>query len=114
MRPSVRCLVVQLAACVPAPVHPHALMQQARRLHLWNAQCQAKCKPTPPSTLPAAGAIALGHPIGCSGARQTVTLLHEMQVGPGICLKDCCVPPLACCVLRCSGHAPSKRCHLYS
>ena len=25
------------------------------------------------------GAIALGHPIGCSGARITVTLLHEMQ-----------------------------------
>jgi acetyl-CoA C-acetyltransferase len=24
------------------------------------------------------GAIALGHPIGCSGARITVTLLHEM------------------------------------
>ena len=25
------------------------------------------------------GAIALGHPIGCSGARITVTLLHEMK-----------------------------------
>ena len=25
------------------------------------------------------GAIALGHPIGASGARITVTLLHEMQ-----------------------------------
>ncbi|MDY2985701.1 MAG: thiolase family protein [Synergistes jonesii] len=25
------------------------------------------------------GAIALGHPLGCSGARITVTLLHEMQ-----------------------------------
>jgi acetyl-CoA C-acetyltransferase len=25
------------------------------------------------------GAIALGHPIGCTGARITVTLLHEMQ-----------------------------------
>ena len=24
------------------------------------------------------GAIALGHPIGCSGARIVVTLLHEM------------------------------------
>jgi acetyl-CoA C-acetyltransferase len=24
------------------------------------------------------GAIALGHPIGCTGARITVTLLHEM------------------------------------
>jgi len=25
------------------------------------------------------GAIALGHPIGCSGARIVVTLTHEMQ-----------------------------------
>jgi len=24
------------------------------------------------------GAIALGHPIGCTGARITVTLVHEM------------------------------------
>jgi len=25
------------------------------------------------------GAIALGHPLGCSGARMTATLLHEMK-----------------------------------
>ncbi len=25
------------------------------------------------------GAIALGHPVGCSGARILVTLVHEMQ-----------------------------------
>lgn len=25
------------------------------------------------------GAIALGHPIGCSGARITITLIHEMK-----------------------------------
>ena len=25
------------------------------------------------------GAIALGHPVGCSGARVLVTLLHEME-----------------------------------
>jgi len=25
------------------------------------------------------GSIALGHPLGCSGARITTTLLHEMQ-----------------------------------
>jgi acetyl-CoA C-acetyltransferase len=25
------------------------------------------------------GSIALGHPIGCTGARITVTLLHEMK-----------------------------------
>jgi acetyl-CoA acyltransferase len=27
---------------------------------------------------PNGGAIALGHPLGCSGARVTVTLLHEL------------------------------------
>ena len=25
------------------------------------------------------GAIALGHPLGATGARQTATLLHEME-----------------------------------
>ena len=25
------------------------------------------------------GAIAIGHPLGCSGARISTTLLHEMQ-----------------------------------
>jgi acetyl-CoA C-acetyltransferase/3-oxo-5,6-didehydrosuberyl-CoA/3-oxoadipyl-CoA thiolase len=28
---------------------------------------------------PNGGAIALGHPLGCSGARIMTTLLHEMQ-----------------------------------
>jgi len=28
---------------------------------------------------PNGGAVALGHPIGCSGARIAVTLLHEMK-----------------------------------
>jgi acetyl-CoA C-acetyltransferase len=27
------------------------------------------------------GAVALGHPIGCSGARIVVTLLHQLAVG---------------------------------
>jgi len=27
------------------------------------------------------GAIALGHPLGCSGARITTTLLHQMRPG---------------------------------
>ncbi len=27
------------------------------------------------------GAIALGHPLGCSGARITTTLLHLMRAG---------------------------------
>ena len=32
---------------------------------------------------PNGGAIALGHPIGCSGARITTTLLHELRNGGG-------------------------------
>ncbi len=43
------------------------------------------------------GAIALGHPTGCSGARILVTLLHEMkrraanQKGPYYGLATMCV-----------------------
>jgi acetyl-CoA acetyltransferase len=29
------------------------------------------------------GAIALGHPLGCSGARLLVTLLHELERSGG-------------------------------
>ena len=28
---------------------------------------------------PNGGAIALGHPLGCTGAKLTATILHEMQ-----------------------------------
>lgn len=28
---------------------------------------------------PKGGAIALGHPLGCTGSRQVATLLHEMK-----------------------------------
>ena len=28
---------------------------------------------------PNGGAIALGHPLGCTGARMAVTLLHELR-----------------------------------
>ena len=37
---------------------------------------------------PCGGAIALGHPLGCTGARQVVTILHEMnrkKIKYGIC-----------------------------
>ncbi|KAI7842236.1 hypothetical protein COHA_004149 [Chlorella ohadii] len=33
----------------------------------------------PAKVNPNGGAIALGHPLGCTGARQVVTLLHELQ-----------------------------------
>eukprot|EP00887_Chlorella_sp_A99_P006474 scaffold3.g6474.t1 len=32
-----------------------------------------------PQVNPNGGAIALGHPLGCTGSRQTATLLHEMR-----------------------------------
>jgi len=31
---------------------------------------------------PQGGAIALGHPLGCTGARQLVTLLHQLSRCP--------------------------------
>ncbi len=33
---------------------------------------------------PNGGAIALGHPLGCSGTRILTTLVHEMQRRPGV------------------------------
>ena len=40
--------------------------------------CQRELKLDPERLNPNGGAIALGHPIGCSGARIVVTLMHEM------------------------------------
>jgi acetyl-CoA acyltransferase len=41
---------------------------------------------------PNGGAVALGHPLGCTGARQTVTILHELQRrGGGNGLVTMCV-----------------------
>jgi len=41
---------------------------------------------------PNGGAVALGHPLGCTGARQTVTLLHELKRrGGGKGLVTMCV-----------------------
>jgi acetyl-CoA acyltransferase len=41
---------------------------------------------------PNGGAVALGHPLGCTGARQTVTLLHELRRrGGGTGLVTMCV-----------------------
>jgi len=41
---------------------------------------------------PNGGAIALGHPLGCSGARLTVTLLHEMKrIGAELGIATMCV-----------------------
>jgi acetyl-CoA C-acetyltransferase len=41
--------------------------------------CQRELRIDPGRLNPSGGAIALGHPIGCSGARIVVTLLHEMD-----------------------------------
>jgi 3-oxoadipyl-CoA thiolase len=41
--------------------------------------CMAELELDPESVNVNGGAIALGHPVGCSGARIVVTLVHEMQ-----------------------------------
>lgn len=41
--------------------------------------CLGELRLDPEKVNPNGGAIALGHPLGCSGARMTATLLHEMQ-----------------------------------
>ncbi|MBT3317642.1 acetyl-CoA C-acyltransferase, partial [bacterium] len=35
--------------------------------------------PTDPRINPNGGAIALGHPLGCTGAKLTATALHELK-----------------------------------
>lgn len=40
--------------------------------------CINKLGLDPEKVNPNGGAIALGHPLGCTGARATATLLHEM------------------------------------
>ena len=45
----------------------------------------------PEKTNPRGGAIALGHPTGCTGVRMTVTLLHELeQTGGRLGLQTMC------------------------
>ena len=41
--------------------------------------CIRELEIDPARVNPNGGAIALGHPLGCSGARITTTLLHEMK-----------------------------------
>ena len=45
--------------------------------------CQRELKLDPEALNPKGGSIALGHPIGCSGARITTTLLHGLREGGG-------------------------------
>jgi acetyl-CoA C-acetyltransferase len=54
--------------------------------------CQAELKLAEDRLNPHGGAIALGHPIGCSGARVAVTLLHGLrQRGGGKGVASLCV-----------------------
>jgi acetyl-CoA acyltransferase 1 len=48
-------------------------------LYLQATYCVAKLGLDPAKINPNGGAIALGHPLGATGARCTATLLHEMQ-----------------------------------
>ncbi|SMN22311.1 similar to Saccharomyces cerevisiae YIL160C POT1 3-ketoacyl-CoA thiolase with broad chain length specificity [Maudiozyma saulgeensis] len=43
--------------------------------------CANKLKIDPEKINPRGGAIALGHPLGCTGARQVATLMRELQTG---------------------------------
>ena len=54
------------AAQVPAVLHEWRMDPEDERLN------------------PNGGAIALGHPLGCSGTRFLTTLVHEMQRGPEV------------------------------
>uniref|UniRef100_A0A8C8X0J9 Acetyl-CoA acyltransferase 1 n=1 Tax=Panthera leo TaxID=9689 RepID=A0A8C8X0J9_PANLE len=41
--------------------------------------CVEKLGLPPEKVNPLGGAVALGHPLGCTGARQVITLLHELK-----------------------------------
>ena len=54
--------------------------------------CNRDLQFDPESLNPNGGAIALGHPIGCTGVRITTTLLHEMQKRKARCgLATLCI-----------------------
>lgn len=41
--------------------------------------CVEKLGLPPEKVNPLGGAVALGHPLGCTGARQVITLLNELK-----------------------------------
>ncbi|PNJ74765.1 ACAA1 isoform 14, partial [Pongo abelii] len=43
------------------------------------AYCVEKLRLPPEKVNPLGGAVALGHPLGCTGARQVITLLNELK-----------------------------------
>lgn len=61
----------------------------------------AEINPDEPTVNPRGGAIALGHPLGASGARLITTLLHELEDGDaelGL-VTMCCAGGLATATL---------------
>lgn len=54
--------------------------------------CVDKLGINPQKVNPNGGAIALGHPLGCTGARQIATLLNELRRTNGY---------IACCLCVC-------------
>jgi len=88
----------------PIEAVPMALRQAKltpERISLWeiNEAFAAQCVPVidrleidPALVNPNGGAIALGHPLGCTGAKLTVTLLHELaRLGGGFGVVTMCV-----------------------
>ena len=64
---------------------PTKVAQEAKAIADSEMEAQRLCDPILKSTVAwpeeraIGGAIALGHPLACSGAKLTATLLHEMQ-----------------------------------
>ena len=57
--------------------------RSTRRSPAWCSRGSATCTPTWSKVNVNGGAIALGHPLGGSGARLTATLLHELERSGG-------------------------------
>jgi acetyl-CoA acetyltransferase len=54
--------------------------------------CIRGLKLDPEKVNPSGGAIALGHPLGCSGARITTTLVHNLRrIGGNYGLASMCI-----------------------
>jgi Thiolase, C-terminal domain len=70
-QPPHRPLRRRLCSHTPPPLQLHA-----------SVVAPANSTPTP-QVNPNGGAIALGHPLGCTGARQVATLLQELRRGGG-------------------------------
>ena len=84
----------------PDAEHPHIVVDEKICANCKNKVCLIVCPaevykadPNDPDKVNVnGGAIALGHPIGCSGARIVVTLMHQMKLqGAALGVASLCV-----------------------